>query len=68
MKTNRVFGQYVDLGYLGNLTCMVVPQTCASGGTVLFWLKVEACSWRNGILSSREGSGNPGIRVTCGLE
>ena len=64
MRTNRDRLQYIDFGDIRDEACLVIPATCDTGGTVMFWLNITSC-FEEGILSSRDGSSRSGFAVEC---
>ena len=66
VRTDQTQYQYVDLGYHADSACMLIPQTCTVGATVMFWVKIHSCtSDINGIISSRPHGMVTGFTVEC---
>ena len=64
VRTNKDRLQFIDFGDIRNETCLVIPSTCVTGGTVMFLMNVSACDG-HGFLSSRYDQTANGIAVEC---
>ena len=65
MRTIPHNAEYIYVGYLADSACMVLPETCEEGGTVLFWFKMPGCVGREWVLSSKAESAAPGFSMEC---
>ena len=70
MKVDLTQKQYIDFGDLRNQSCIVIPQLCTEGGTVMLWVKdamntVSASDGGDAIafVSSKAGDARPGFDI-----
>ena len=66
VKTDRLLNQTVEFEDLSQ-ACILDPDTCTQGATLVMWLHLTDCPIEAGIMSSHGGTQN-GFRLVCGAD
>ena len=63
MVTDHTLKQWVDLGVISSVACLVKPETCPNGGALAAWIKVVGCGLGGGGIMSAWSDPHTGFVV-----